>query len=141
MKFLLLHGDCVARMKELDTGSIPAIVCDPPYELSFMSKKWDGTGIAFSNDFWSEVFRVLRQGGVVKAFGGTRTFHRMAQAMESVGLIDVHLMSWCYGSGFPKSLNIAKALDQSEYKRRERLLKDALREKGFTSVLWSNDHE
>jgi site-specific DNA-methyltransferase (adenine-specific) len=78
----------------------------------FMGKTWDGTGIAFSVELWSEVFRVLESGGEVKAFGGTRTFHRMAVAMEEAGFIDVHIDAWTYGSGFPKSLNVSKAIDK-----------------------------
>jgi hypothetical protein len=77
-----------------------------------MGKTWDATGIAFSDEFWNEVVRVLVPGGAVKAFGGTRTFHRMAAAMERAGFEDLRLEAWCYGSGFPKSMNISKVLDK-----------------------------
>lgn len=111
----LLHGDCVARMAEMGDESVRAFVCDPPYHISFMGKTWDaeGSGIAFSSDLWGQVYRVLMPGGVVKAFSGTRTFHRMAAAMEEAGLLlepQEDLEAWLYGSGFPKSLNVGKAI-------------------------------
>jgi site-specific DNA-methyltransferase (adenine-specific) len=112
MKVTLKLGDCTVRMDGLPAGSIGAIVSDPPYEIGFMSKSWDNRGIAFSQDFWSRAFRVLKPGGIVKAFGGTRTFHRMAAAMEVAGFADVRLEAWGYGSGFPKSLNVSKAIDK-----------------------------
>ena len=141
-KLILRHGDCVAVLGEYKEGSVGAFICDPPYDLTavsrggsprqagtgpfgrheldtvtirggFMGKKWDGTGIAFSADLWDEVYRVLRPGGVVKAFSGTRTFHRMAAAMTEAGFVDLRIESWNYGSGFPKSMNIGKALDKA----------------------------
>ena len=113
-RLILRHGDCVEVLKGYEDGSIGAFVCDPPYHISFMGKKWDaeGAGIAFSADLWDEVYRVLRPGGVVKAFSGTRTFHRMAAAMADAGFTDLRIESWNYGSGFPKSMNIGKALDK-----------------------------
>jgi len=112
-RLILRHGDCVEVLKGYEDGSIGAFVCDPPYHISFMGKKWDaeGVGIAFSADLWDEVYRVLRPGGAIKAFSGTRTFHRMAAAMEEAGLIDLRVESWNYGSGFPKSHNVGKAID------------------------------
>jgi hypothetical protein len=77
-----------------------------------MGKTWDATGVAFSDEFWNEVFRVLRSGGVVKAFGGTRTFHQMAAAMERAGFENLRLEAWVYGSGFPKSMDVSKAIDR-----------------------------
>jgi site-specific DNA-methyltransferase (adenine-specific) len=77
-----------------------------------MGKTWDGTGIAFSSELWEGVFRVLRPGGVVKAFGGTRTFHRMAVAMAAAGFVDIRITAWTYGSGFPKSLSLSKSFDK-----------------------------
>lgn len=113
-RLTLRHGDCVEVLKGYEDGSIGAFVCDPPYHISFMGKKWDaeGAGIAFSADLWDEVYRVLRPGGVVKAFSGTRTFHRMAAAMAEAGLTDLRIESWNYGSGFPKSMNISKKMDR-----------------------------
>lgn len=84
----------------------------PAVTRGFMNKEWDGTGIAFSQDFWTRAYRVLAPGGIVKAFSGTRTFHRMAAAMEEAGFELVPMEAWGYGSGFPKSLNVSKALDK-----------------------------
>lgn len=109
----LRHGDCLVRLQELGEGSIGAIVSDPPYELSFMGKGWDGTGIAYSPELWAHLYRVLVPGGVVKAFSATRTFHRMAAAMQGAGFTGLHLEGWSYGSGFPKSKNIGLFLDKA----------------------------
>ena len=118
---ILRYGDCVKVLREYGEGSVGAVVCDPPYHISFMGKSWDaeGAGIAFSLTLWDEIYRVLRPGGVVKAFSGTRTFHRMTAAMAEVGFVDLRLEAWTYGSGFPKSLNISKALDRGAGAERE----------------------
>ena len=105
-------GDCLLRLKEIPDNSVGAVVCDPPYELGFMGKSWDSTGIAYNPVLWGHVYRILVPGGVVKAFCGTRTYHRMAASIEGVGFQDVSLEAWAYGSGFPKSLNVSKALDK-----------------------------
>ncbi|NBR00847.1 MAG: hypothetical protein EBT79_11020 [Actinobacteria bacterium] len=117
MKINLLLGDCVARMAEMPEGSVGSIVCDPPYGLRFMNKEFDDLGDGAAQREWhrpwlTEALRVLRPGGVLKAFGGTRTFHHLAATMRSVGFICVGLESWSYGSGFPKSLNIGKGIDK-----------------------------
>jgi len=118
MKIQLQLGDCLERLKEIDANSIGAMISDPPYDLvsgggaGFMGKEWDGTGIAFSQELWTEIYRVRKPGGIVKSFGGTRTFHRMALAMEEAGFTGISVEAWTYGSGFPKSLNIGKALDK-----------------------------
>jgi len=72
----IIHGDCIEKMKELPENSVDSICCDPPYELGFMGKKWDNSGIAYNVDMWKEAFRVLKPGGFLLAFGGTRTCHR-----------------------------------------------------------------
>ena len=115
----ILNGNCIDRMKEMDSNSIDAIVSDPPYGLKFMGKNWDDMGEGSSQRKWheewlKEAFRVLKSGGVIKAFSGTRTFHHLMGAMESVGFSDLRLEAWNYGSGFPKSLNIYKAIDKAE---------------------------
>ena len=116
----LLLGDCLVRLQGLDDGSVGAVVGDPPYELGFMGKSWDSTGIAYDPVLWGHVYRILIPGGVVKAFCGTRTYHRMAASIEGVGFQDVSLESWAYGSGFPKSLNVSKALDKLAGAEREK---------------------
>jgi len=78
----------------------------------FMGKQWDSTGIAFSVEFWQKAYRVLKPGGVLKTFGGTRTFHKMAKAIEEAGFSDIKMEAWLYSSGFPKSLNISKQIDK-----------------------------
>ena len=103
----------------LEAGSIDAVVCDPPYELGFMGKAWDGTGIAFRPDVWREALRVLRPGGYLLAFGGTRTYHRMTVAIEDAGFEIRNCIGWHYGSGFPKSLAVDKAIDKAAGAERE----------------------
>lgn len=143
MTIRILQGDCREVMKTLDENSVDSIVCDPPYELTtkrpggrseatkgavmrgFMGMKWDGTGVANDPETWRQALRVLKPGGYLLAFGGTRTFHRMVCAIEDAGFelrdcignanegetIELvlrdcpWLMAWVYGSGYPKSRN------------------------------------
>jgi DNA modification methylase len=109
----VLHGDCVELMRGMPENSVDSIVTDPPYELSFMGRRWDASGIAYSVEMWAEALRVLKPGGHLLAFGGTRTYHRMACAIEDVGFEIRDSIHWVYGSGFPKSLNIGKAIDKA----------------------------
>jgi site-specific DNA-methyltransferase (adenine-specific) len=99
-------------MKTMEENSVDSIVTDPPYELGFMGKSWDSTGIANNKEMWAEALRVLKPGGHLLSFGGTRTYHRMACAIEDAGFEVRDMVSWIYGSGFPKSLNIGKAVDK-----------------------------
>ena len=103
----------------MESNSIDSIVTDPPYELGFMGKAWDRTGISYNVGMWKEVFRVLKPGGFLLSFGGTRTYHRMACAVEDVGFEIRDMVEWMYGSGFPKSLNIGKAIDKLQGNERE----------------------
>jgi len=104
-------GSNLEVLPTLPDNSIDAIVTDPPYELGFMSKAWDSTGIAYSVELWRECLRVLKPGGHLLAFGGTRTWHRLAVAIEDAGFEIRDSIAWLYGSGFPKSLNIAKSIE------------------------------
>jgi hypothetical protein len=122
----LIQGDCLDRMKELDANSVDSIVTDPPYGLSFMGKNWDH-GIP-GEQFWREALRIAKPGAFLLAFGGTRTYHRLACAIEDAGWelrdsIGVPhesgdwgdcpwLMAWVYGSGFPKSRDIGKDIEK-----------------------------
>ena len=119
LKNQVLHGDCLELMKDIPDKSIDSIVTDPPYELGFMGKSWDSTGIANNVDMWKECLRVLKPGGHLLAFSGTRTYHRMASAIEDAGFEVRDMVEWVYGSGFPKSLNIGKAVDKLHGNERE----------------------
>ena len=108
-----LHlGDCRTVLATLDDASIDAIVCDPPYELGFMGKSWDNTGIAYDVTVWQQCLRVLKPGGHLVAFGGSRTYHRLAVAIEDAGFEIRDQIQWIYASGFPKSLDVSKAMDK-----------------------------
>ena len=106
----LLLGDCGEVLKTLQENSVDSIICDPPYGLSFMGKKWDYD--VPKVDIWKECLRVLKPGGYLLAFAGTRTQHRMAVNIEDAGFEIRDMIAWVYGSGFPKSLNIGKAVDK-----------------------------
>jgi len=110
----LYLGNCLEIMKELPDNSVDSIVTDPPYGLGFMNKSWDKNGIAFNSQVWSECLRVLKSGGHLLSFGGTRTYHRMACAVEDAGFGIRDCIFWVYGSGFPKSLNISKAIEKQK---------------------------
>ena len=98
-------------MKAMPDNSVDSIVTDPPYELGFMGKSWDSSGVAFNVEVWQEALRVLKSGGHLIAFSGSRTYHRMAVAIEDAGFEIRDQIMWVYGSGFPKSMNIGKQLD------------------------------
>jgi len=106
----LLLGDCLDKLKELDDNSVDSIVTDPPYGLSFMGKKWDYD--VPKKKVWKECMRVLKPGGYLLAFAGSRTYHQMAVRIEKAGFEIRDQIMWIYGSGFPKSLNIGKAVDK-----------------------------
>ncbi len=140
-------GDCIEILKTLPDNSVDSIVTDPPYHLTsitkrfgkegsspaqygtdgafaraskgFMGKEWDGGDIAFRTDVWSECYRVLKPGGHLLSFGGSRTYHRMAVAIEDAGFEVRDQIMWIYGSGFPKSHNIGKAIDKIQGNERE----------------------
>ena len=106
-------GNNLEILPTLPDNSVDSIVCDPPYELGFMGKTWDSSGIAYSVELWQECLRVLKPGGHLLAFGGTRTWHRLAVAIEDAGFEIRDNIAWLYGSGFPKSHNISKAIDKA----------------------------
>lgn len=146
-------GDCLERMKEMEDNSVDLILCDPPYHLTsitkrfgkkgsapattknndgsfsrlskgFMGKDWDGTdengtGIAFNTEMWKEAYRILKPNGYCLAFSGTRTYHRMAKAIEEAEFEIQGISEYIYGSGFPKALSIDKALDKKLGAKRE----------------------
>ena len=146
---MIIHGDCLTEMQRLiDEGvKVDAVVTDPPYHLKsiterygkqgsapaqyqtdgafvrvskgFMGKEWDGGDIAFRKETWALCFELLKAGGHLLAFSGSRTYHRMAVAIEDAGFDIRDQIMWIYGSGFPKSLNIGKAIDKAEGNERE----------------------
>lgn len=110
-KYLLLHGDCLEKLKEAPDNYVSSVVTDPPYGLSFMGKDWDH-GIP-GKHFWEEILRVSKPGAHLLAFGGTRTFHRLMVAIEDAGWEIRDTIMWVYGSGFPKSHDVSKAIDKA----------------------------
>lgn len=116
-KTKLMLGDNIQSLQKLPDNSVDSIVSDPPYGLSFMGKKWDYD--VPSVEFWKEVLRVLKPGGHVLSFGGTRTYHRMVVNIEDAGFEIRDQIMWLYGSGFPKSHNIGKAVDKIQGNDRE----------------------
>lgn len=108
--FILHNGNCVDVLKTLPENSVDSIVTDPPYELGFMGKSWDSSGIAYNVEMWKEVMRVLKPGGHLLAFSGTRTYHRMVVAIEDAGFEIRDQIGWAYGSGFPHGTNISKSI-------------------------------
>lgn len=137
----VIHADCREALKSLPDNSIDSGVMDPPYALvsivkrfgkagsapakgnaaymrmsaGFMSATWDNGSTAFDPSFWTEVYRVLKPGAFLCAFGGDRTFHRLYCAIEDAGFEPRHTIAWIFGSGFPKSRNISRDLDRVEW--------------------------
>ena len=114
---LIINADSLTALKEMPENSVDSVVTDPPYGLSFMGKKWDYD--VPSVELWKEVFRVMKPGAFLLSFAGTRTYHRMAVNIEDAGFEIRDMISWLYGSGFPKSLNIGKSIDKLKGNKRE----------------------
>jgi DNA modification methylase len=118
---MIINGNNIEELKKFDDNYFDSIVTDPPYEIGFMGKGWDASGIANNPEMWSECLRVLKPGGYLLSFSATRTYHRMAVAIEDSGFEIRDMIEWVYGSGFPKSLNIGKAVDKLQGNEREDL--------------------
>jgi len=120
----IICGDCLEEMKELERNSIDSVVTDPPYALAFMGKDWDSLKPKeyqeFSQEWGEQALRVLKPGAYLLAFSGTRTYHRMVVGLEEAGFEIKDQIEWLYGSGFPKSLDISKAVDSHLDKEDER---------------------
>ena len=110
--YTLYEGTMQDVLSSMPDNSVDAIITDPPYEISFMGKGWDATGVAYTKETWQHCFRVLKPGGYLLSFGATRTFHRIAVAIEDAGFEIRDTIMWLYGSGFPKSMNIGLAIDK-----------------------------
>lgn len=98
----VLVGDCRALLPTVPACSYDSIVTDPPYELGFMEESWDASGVSFDVKTWRAILRVLRPGGYMLCFGGTRTYHRIVCAIEDAGFEIRDCLAWLYGTGFPK---------------------------------------
>ncbi|WP_050577737.1 DNA methyltransferase [Sinorhizobium meliloti] len=161
-RVVLHQADCRDALRSLADNSIDSVVTDPPYALvsiqkrfgkpgsapakdvygrgaaGFMGKQWDTGEVAFSEEFWAEVLRVLKPGGHVVAFSGTRTYHRMAVAIEDAGFEIRDQLGWVYGSGFPKSHDVSKGIDKldatAERRRRNLSFTAWLRSTGITAA-------
>jgi DNA modification methylase len=118
----IFSGHCLHVLRSLRDESFHSIVTDPPYELGFMGKDWDNAQIAFNPRVWQHCYRVLKPGGYLLAFGGTRTFHRIAVAIEDAGFEIRDSIAWIYSTGFPKSLDVSKAIDKANGRVGERVL-------------------
>ena len=116
---VVYQGSNLDVLPTLPDNSVDSIVTDPPYELGFMGKSWDNSGIAYSVELWTECMRVLKPGGHLLAFGGSRTWHRLAVAIEDAGFEMRDSIAWLYGSGFPKSMDISKQIDKQAGAERE----------------------
>ena len=110
--FNLINGDMLEELDKLDENSIDCIITDPPYELNFMGKEWDNTGIAFNKNTWEKCLRVLKPGGHLLAFAGSRTMYGIGYAIQQAGFEIRDTIMWLYGCGFPKSMNIGLAIDK-----------------------------
>lgn len=113
----IITGDCLDVMREMEPASIDAVVTDPPYGLNFMARDWDH-GVP-GERYWIEALRVAKPGAHLLAFGGTRTYHRLTCAIEDAGWEIRDCLGWIYGSGFPKSLDVSKAIDKMAGAERE----------------------
>lgn len=131
-------GDSLDVLPTLADESVDAIVTDPPYELGFMGRAWDASGIAYSVPLWRECLRVLKPGGHLVAFGGTRTYHRLVCAIEDAGFEIRDSLHWLYGSGFPKGVDIAKAADKRRDDRADVLRVTARLAEHRDAAGWTN---
>ena len=113
------HASCLDWLAEYDGPLFDSCVTDPPYEIGFMGKKWDNTGVAFQPETWRAIYDVLKPGAHLVAFSGTRTYHRMACAIEDAGFEIRDQLGWAYGSGFPKSHDVSKGIDKAAGVERE----------------------
>jgi len=118
-RYKLYQGNMLDMLEMIKPSTIDSIVTDPPYELNFMGKGWDNAGVSFQKETWRKCYEVLKPGGYLLAFGGSRTFHRIACAIEDAGFEIRDTIMWLYGSGFPKSMDISKRIDKRPNKTYE----------------------
>lgn len=137
----ILQGDALEQLPTLIQDSVDAVVTDPPYGLSFMGRAWD-SAVPMAG-FWGEVLRVAKPGAHLLAFGGTRTFHRLACAIEDSGWQMRDTLMWIYGQGFPKSLDVSKALDKTAGATRDRIrgVRSGVVRNAYAQDVWSLEHK
>ena len=140
-KFTLYNDDCLNVLKNMLDNSVDSCVTDPPYGLSFMGKSWDASGIAYNVDMWRECLRVLKPGGHMLAFSGSRTYHRMTCAIEDAGFEVRDQIMWVYGSGFPKSHNVSKAIDSHFGAERKVLETKVSKSGGMAHIMKTNSEQ
>ena len=131
----LIHNDCLTALQGMDDCSVDSIVTDPPYGLSFMGNGWDYQVPSVA--IWEQCLRVLKPGGHLLAFAGTRTQHRMAVNIQDAGFEIRDMIAWVYGSGFPESQNVGKAIDKAAGAEREVI---GIRE-DFAKSLWYHSQQ
>lgn len=112
--YKLYKGNMLDMLDDIKENSIDAVITDPPYEIGFMGKSWDSSGVAFQKETWGKCFKALKEGGYLLAFGGSKTFHRIACAIEDAGFEIRDTIMWLYSSGFPKGINIGLAVDKKK---------------------------
>ena len=112
--YKIINDSMLNMLSHIEENSIDCVITDPPYELGFMGKSWDSSGIAFQPKTWEKCLKVLKPGGYLLAFNHSRTFHRMAVAIEDAGFEIRDTILWLYGSGFPKSHNVGLVLDKKQ---------------------------
>ena len=130
----LYEGDCRELLASLPGGSVDAVVTDPPYELGFMGRQWDSTGIAFDIGLWREVLRVLKPGGHALVFAASRTYHRLACAMEDAGFEIRDQIDWVYSSGMPHGSDVSLLIDRELGAERTKVIRHDTRH----GTGWSN---
>jgi len=135
----LMHGDSLDVLKEMEANSVDTIVTDPPYGLSFMGKKWDYD--VPSVELWTECLRVLKPGGTMLCFAGSRTQHRMAVNVEDAGFDIKDTVMWLYGSGFPKATDISKQLDKGVERKVIGVRTDGAGNKNSNNVMYDEEHK
>ena len=126
--YKLYQGNMLDMLEVIQPNTIDSVICDPPYELNFMNKGWDNSGIAFQPSTWQKCYEVLKPGGYLLAFGGSRTFHRIACAIEDAGFEIRDTIMWLYGSGFPKSMDMSKQIDKKPYSKEREEIKKYIQE-------------
>lgn len=135
----IICGDCLEVMASMPESSVDSIVTDPPYGLSFMGKDWDH-GVP-GEAFWREALRVAKPGAHLLAFGGTRTHHRLMCAIEDAGWEIRDCLGWLYGSGFPKSLDVSKAIDKQAGAEREVVSQQHKKAFGYEDRPWKHEED